>query len=112
MKQIAMALIVFAAAQVFSADDPNASALEAHKKRLLEIARDYSSWTRADSLPYTAPVDCRAPLSQTSQANFSAVKADQAHGQKLYFLFASELRSYQALTVERAKRFETGATGL
>jgi hypothetical protein len=74
--------------------DDGKSSTEKFQPRLLEIARDYTSFGRVDDQYRWAPHLCRTP--SPAAVRFSASKETTTHGQKLYSLFAKDRTTYLA----------------
>ena len=62
----------------------------------------YTKWGRVDELPRQAPTDCAAPSAnpegKASRVRVSEADAESAHGEKLYYLWASDRAAYLANT--------------
>lgn len=76
----------------------------AETRRLLEIAKDYSSWSKVDDQARWAPELCSAPLPPKPRKSLS--KDEKTHGGKLYYLFASDRRAY--VTADAVDSFPAG----
>jgi hypothetical protein len=64
--------------------------------RLLEISREYTTYTKRGDYPYWAPTMCSAPMNpKPDAAMVSASKDDGTHGKKLYFLYARDNAAYE-----------------
>lgn len=67
---------------------------KAFHKQLLDIAKKYKrSYTEMNPRPNWSPTMCRIP---PTQALYSKSKETKTHGQKLYYLFASNPKDYGA----------------
>lgn len=62
--------------------------------QLLEAAADYRQWTRVSNSALWAPTMCRTPDPAGVQESVS--DDPETHGRKLYFLYASNERAYNA----------------
>jgi hypothetical protein len=59
--------------------------------KLVEIAKNYKNYERADRFFRFAPIDCRAPTAQVPQLRLSQSSDPATHGRKLYTVFANNL---------------------
>ena len=84
---------------------PAAAPADKMDARYVEAIRSagaaYTKWGRVDELPRQAPTDCAAPSAhpegQASRVRVSeADAASAAHGEKLYYLWASDRAAYLA----------------
>ena len=78
--------------------------------RLLEIAAKYESYGRVDDEGRWAPWLCDAP--GPSMARFSRSGGNEAHGRKLYFLFATPREDFISLTDPLPSEFDGEKTRL
>lgn len=64
--------------------------------RLLEIAAEYTSYTRVDQTVRWSPLLCDAPpIPPKNQGTISTSRAKSAHGKKLYHLYAKKHWEYK-----------------
>lgn len=98
-REAAMAVPPDASTPVAQATNPGQSpvvdAAERFHPQLLEIARTYQDYGRVDDETRWAPFFCRMPM--PSVARFSESGDDAPHGQKLYYVFATDHLKYRSL---------------
>jgi hypothetical protein len=69
--------------------------------KMLDIARTYKHYERADRFFRFAPTDCRAPMAQVPQLRLSQSNDPATHGRKLYTVFAKDLHWDQIGPVDK-----------
>src|SRR3954464_10300039 len=70
------------------------AAAEPFHPRLLEIAKNYTTYRRVDERLLTTEILCVAPGPPVAYVSVSASKDNATHGRKLYNLFAKDRKAY------------------
>jgi hypothetical protein len=67
-------------------------------RRVLEIAQTFFSYAKVDDRPHWAPGPCAPPdalqVERDAEPRISRAREGDAHGRKLYFLYAADAESY------------------
>lgn len=77
---------------------PTTEQLADWTKRLERLAAGYQGLSRVDDMSRWAPTACRAPVRPARATRSAADPKAAAHGQKIYALWAKDVRSYGRLS--------------